>query len=233
MAVWTTDYDCGHETMFWYVVKDTPFDISQLNSKRRYEITRGNRYFLVREIVPADFGEEICSVIAEARKGYSGASGSIDREKVISGVKNWKFYKVYGAFFRENEELAGYMTVTRQGQHIGLCIQQAKPEYEKYQVNAALINKLLEDHAEDLSQGAYINDGSRNIQHLTHFQDYLEKYFQFRKAYCRLHIIYHPRIKWLVKLLYPFRKLLRRLDSIKLIHKINGVLLMEEISRSS
>ena len=38
LARWTTEFDCGCETEWWYVVKDTPFDIGSLKAKRRYEI---------------------------------------------------------------------------------------------------------------------------------------------------------------------------------------------------
>ncbi len=42
-ARWTTDFDCGYETEWWYCIKDTPFDISKLNSKKRYEINKGKK----------------------------------------------------------------------------------------------------------------------------------------------------------------------------------------------
>ncbi len=41
LARWVTDFDCGYETNWWYVIKDTPFDIDALKAKRRYEITKG------------------------------------------------------------------------------------------------------------------------------------------------------------------------------------------------
>lgn len=235
MAMWTSDYDCGHESDFWYVVKDSPFNISQLKSKRRYEITRGNKYFTVREFDPAEFGEQIYSILVETLKTYKGIKASADREEILRSVKSWhsSYYKVYGAFFRENGELAGYTLLRKNDNCISIPVHKTKPQYEKYQASAALLNKMLQDHSDFLASGGYICDGSRNIQHKTNFHDYLAKYFQFRRAYCQLHIIYHPRIKWLVKLLYPFRKILRRFDGITIIHNINGVLLMEEISRSS
>ena len=80
--------------------------------------------------------------------------------------------------------------------------------------------------------GKYICDGARSISHETNFQDYLEKYFGFRKAYCKLHIAYNPRVKWIVKMLFPFRKMLHRFDQIGFVHQINSVLYMEELCRS-
>lgn len=44
LARWTSSFDCGHETNWWYVIKDTPFDINELKKKRRYEIRKGNNY---------------------------------------------------------------------------------------------------------------------------------------------------------------------------------------------
>lgn len=37
-ARWTDNFDCGYETEWWYCIKDEPFDISKINSKKRYEI---------------------------------------------------------------------------------------------------------------------------------------------------------------------------------------------------
>ena len=30
LARWTSDWDCGYETEWWYVIKDEPFDITAL-----------------------------------------------------------------------------------------------------------------------------------------------------------------------------------------------------------
>lgn len=122
------------------------------------------------------------------------------------------------------------MQVPVQDTYVELQVQRVNPEFEKFQINAALVHYLLEDHKEKLAQDSfYILDGARSINHETAFQDYLEKYFGFRKAYCKLHIAYNPKIKWLVKLLYPLRRLLLKLDSVGIIHKINAVMKMEEI----
>ena len=92
-----------------------------------------------------------------------------------------------------------------------------------------MVNKILVDHEDFFNSGGYISDGSRSINHETAFQDYLEKYFGFRKAYCKLHIAYNPKVKWLIKLLYTFRKILINLDGIGAIHQVNVVLRMEKI----
>ena len=66
LARWTTDYDCGYETSWWYCIKDDSFDIKNLSSNYRYKINKGKKLFDVREIRPEQYGEEIYQVYSEA-----------------------------------------------------------------------------------------------------------------------------------------------------------------------
>lgn len=111
-------------------------------------------------------------------------------------------------------------------------MHRVKPAYERHQINAALVQATVEKYKEELAKGIiYILDGARNINHETDFQDYLEEYFIFRKAYCQLHIRYNPLIRTLIKILYLFRNTMTRFDKIGIIHNINAVLKMEHIRR--
>lgn len=56
---WTDNFDCGFETNWWYVIKDKPFDIDALKSKRRYEIRKGRKNFGVEKVNPKDIVDDI------------------------------------------------------------------------------------------------------------------------------------------------------------------------------
>lgn len=234
LARWTTDFDCGYETNWWYIVKDAPFDISALKSKCRYTVNKGIKYFEVRLIDPKEFKEELYRVQVAAFSAYPKKyRPKVDKEKFIKSLDDWNSYTVFGAFFRETGELVGYNIITNINENwLDFTVQKTNPEYEKWQLNAALVEKIMMYYADFLGNGGIICDGSRNINHETAFQDYLEKYFGFRKAYCNLHITYNPRLKWIIRLIYPVRRLLLRMDGIGLIHAINSVLKMEEICRN-
>lgn len=90
---------------------------------------------------------------------------------------------------------------------------------------------MLEDQREFLEKGEYICDGEINTRHETAFQEYLIKYFEFRKVYCKLNIVYSQAMRFAVKILYPFRPLLESMDSFGIIHNINGIMLMEVYRR--
>lgn len=233
LARWTTDFDCGYETNWWYVIKDEPFDIDSLKAKRRYEINKGIKNFDVRIINPCEYKEELYRVQTAAFSAYpSKYRPTVDKNEFVNGICSWTF-TVFGAFFRETNELAGYALLSKESNSfLNFNVLKTNPDLEKYAVNAALVQKIVTHYTEFLSSGGIICDGSRSISHETNFQNYLEKYFGFRKAYCHLHIQYNPQIKWLIKILFSLRRFFLVFDGIGIVHRINGVLKMEEIYRS-
>ena len=233
-ARWTTDFDCGYETNWWYVVKDSPFDINVLKAKRRYEINKGIKNFDVRPINVAKYKEAMYTVQTNAFAAYPEKYRPIiTQESFFEDVAGWNTHVVLGAFFRETNELVGYtMLFFESEKYVNFCVLKADPAFERYGINAALCAGVLVHFNDFLSNGGLISDGSRSVNHETHFQEYLEKNFGFRKAYCNLHMKYNPRIKLLVSLLYPFRKLFSKFDNVEIVHSVNSVLKMESICRN-
>lgn len=235
LARWTTDFDCGYETNWWHVIKDTPFDLYALKAKHRYEIKKGIKNFEIRVINPCEWKEELYQVQIAAFAAYPKKNRpSVEKNKFLNAISDWRKYTVFGAFFKETNELVGYALLSKpEGSFIGLNVLKFNPDFERYAGNAALVCGILNHYVDFLQNGGFICDGSRSINHETHFQDYLEKYFGFRKAYCHLHIQYNPKIKWLIKLLFPLRKVLAVFDGIGIFHSILSVLKMEEIYREN
>lgn len=236
-ARWVSDFDCEETTSWWYVITKEPFDISKLKAKRRYIVVKGRDNFDVRRIDPKDYVDELYQVYTDSMEGYAVEHrrnrSYEDFERSMLGLSaDAQIQYVYAAFFRETNELCGYVHVPVHKEWAALSALKTKPRFEKFQINAALVYYVLEDLKDRMDGNYYIADGERNILHQTRFQDYLEKYFMFRKAYCHLNIQYRPIFKPLVYILYPFRKMLKKADKNAFIHKINGVLLMEEIRRS-
>lgn len=231
-ARWTSDFDCGYETNWWYVIKDELFDIGDLKAKRRYEINKGRKNFDVREINPIEYPEEIFETTVAAYSAWPEKyRPNVEKEKFILSVNGWNWYKVLGAFSKEENDLCGYALLSKKDDFIEFCVLRVKPECERLGINAAIVAEILDMHKTFLENGGYICDGARSINHETAFQDYLEKYFGFRKAYCHLNIEYKPFMKCLVKVLYPFRGLLLKLGHVGIIHQISAVLKMEEICK--
>lgn len=227
---YTNGFDATDNQDWYYVIKDSPFDINCLKAKRRYVINQGTKNFEVRRIDPHNYSQELYSVMKESFMVYPAkyrpAIPQIN-DFVNSLIGEGQ---IFAAFFRENGLLCGYSVVVKNGKCLKFIIQKTRPSFEKYQVNAALVNAILDDNKDLLASGYYISDGSKNVYHETNFQDYLIKYFNFRKAYCDLHVVFNPRYKFILNALYAFRKLFYKLDSISIVHKLNAILKLKEFS---
>lgn len=230
-AIWTDNFDCGYETEWWYTIQDCPYELESVSSKVRKKINTGLRNFDCRKIDPKEYADKMADVAFADWASYPKAyRPNRSREQVVETYRNWKCI-TYGAFNEENE-LCAFNGIIDHGDYYEMHQRKSNPEKQKGQLNAALIYTNIMDLAESVKSGKYISNGQRNTNHKTNFSEDLCKLYGFRKAYCRLNIRYCPRMKLLVMVLYPFRRILVKFDSAKLVHSINTVLLLESICRS-
>lgn len=229
---WTENYDCAVATNYWYVIKDEPLDITLLKSKRRYEINKGKKLFTVRKINPGEYKEEIFLIASAAYSEWPQKyRPHIEHDSFVLSVESYTKYDVLGVFHNESERLVGYALIKDSGKCLKFNVLRVIPEYEKLGVNSGAVAGILQIYEDKLRNGCYILDGARSVSHETNFQDYLEKYFAFRKAYCTICVKYRLKIKIVVMLLFPFRKLLSKFNKFGLIHNFCAVLKLEEYKR--
>ncbi len=222
-AKWTENFDCAEETQFWYIIKDNIFDINSVNAKRRYEIKKGIKHFYVKEIKDLNLVDDVYSVHLESLLGY-------DKQRVTVPQKDefdkWTRHSIQrsdcallGVFDRDDDRLCGYSDCYLRGKYIPISSLKTRVSCEARNVNFALLYGIIEHFAEELSNGCYLCDGTRNVLHETNFQDFLIKYFGFRRAYCELKLRYRGCMKLFIHIIFPFRKALgklgiRELDSL-------------------
>lgn len=230
LARWTTDWDCGYETEWWYTILDKPFDIMSLDSSSRRRITRGLKNFDCRRIDPSAYADEMAYVAqadyAQYPKKYRP---HYTMQELADGFRAWSLM-THGAFDHEGM-LCAFHGIADCGNYYLMVQGKSIPEKQRGQLNAALIYTYITDLGQDIQSGKYLTNGQRNLNHETNFNEDLCRYYGFRKAYCKLHIAYNPKYKWIIYIAYPFRAVLRKLDGIGLVHKLNAILKMEEIVR--
>ena len=229
-ARWTTDWDCGYETDWWYVIKDEPFDISKLKAKRRYEINKGLKNFEIKRIKPNEYKDELFKVEVEAYSAYPKKyRPNITYDSFTKKISNWNKYIIFGAF--QQDILCGFALLSDKNSYIYFSMLKTIPKFEKEGINAALVYSVIMNFNNELNKKRYICDGQRAVLHETQFQNYLEKYFEFKKVYCKLHIKYNSFLtSIIVKIIYPFKRIFKNIDN-KVISNLKSVLIMEEISR--
>ena len=229
-ARWSSDWDIGHPTGWWYEIKDTPYDISALSSNHRRTVTRGLKHFDVRVIEPMNYVEDLYRVTLKAFEGWPKKyRPSVTREAFEKNALSWQDSTVFAAFSKEDGVLYGFAVVKEYENYARGSHLRTDPEKEKAGINAAVIYGILDEMKDRLGKGYYFSNGERSVRHETAFQDYMEKYFGFRKAYCKLNVRYRPVVGFAVKVLYPFRKLFKGRSGLG--SQVAAVLRMEEIRR--
>ena len=234
LARWTADFDCGQETNWWYLVRYAPFDVEALSKSARKHIRQAQKKCTVRRLDAKESLEALYRVYCAAFEKYEKADNQTDGEKfrkncldsLAEGCEYW------GGFDRETGTLIGYMCVYPFEHHAELRTTKLDPAWLHLRVSDALYDRVLTYYLNEAGK-RYVSSGSRNINHVTNTEDYKIHSFGYKRAYCRLCIAYDPKIRWLVKLLYPFRGLLGKLDGITKVHQVNAVLKMEELVRGN
>lgn len=235
LARYTTEFDCGIDTGWYYTIKDSCYDLSRLPSKKRYNITKGRKNFYVKRIDPRKYASEIAEIQEDAFEGYSDYNHIyFSKQDCINTINEGGLDSliILGAFSRETDKLCGFYSVKIENQCIFLVQLKVFQSKEKQRINYALIDGVLTTFSDYQKKGYYFSNGCRNLNHHTNFNELLCENFGFRKAYCKLHMVYPWYVKLYVYILYLFR---RYIGSIKTKHsffyKINAVLQMEDIAR--
>lgn len=239
MIRYTSEVDYVHDdsqAMWWHCIKDNAYHPEQLKSKRRSEITKARKNFVVKKIAPMEYVDAIYEIIKDANLGYHHHidftyKDACEKCKILSCMEN---AIILGAFSNDDEKMVGYLWLAINGNCVHMVEQKSIRRYERFAVNAALCDAMCQMLNDWLPSGKYLYDGDRTILHQTNFQDYLIKYFGFRKAYCKLNIIYRPSVKPVVCLLFLIRKpifVIADRTNFRLFQKITAILKMEEIAR--
>ena len=236
-ARWTSDFDCGHPTEWWYCICDTYTPIHRLTAKQRYRVNKGLRQCEVVNARTDDRTDEhaIFELVKASFEDYPAAYRPKMQEddfrnhlQQLTDDENVDIWLVYS----EGNKLVGYCQCTKAQDIVWLTQVKVPTACLGMEVNAALVFTLCAHYLDEL-HFRYICDGERNIKHMTNYQDFLVRVLNFRYAYCRLHVEYGRMMKIAVSTLYPFRNMIKLLGQVHpFLYNIYCVLLQEQIRRT-
>ena len=228
LARWTTDWNCGYKTEWWYTILDHPFDIMEIKHHYRTQIRKGLKHFSCRRIFPAEYAADMAQISLRDFETYPKSyRPSTTYEKEVQNFKRWK-KMTWGAFNEENK-LCAFNGCTDHGTYISLDQSKSLPEWQKYELNAALIYTVLNSLSSELHNGKFISNGQRNLYHITNYNEDLCRKFGFHKAYCNLRVVLNPKIKQIIRVCVPYSKTIYKFNKYSLFHKLGVVLKMLEI----
>ncbi|GHT95718.1 hypothetical protein FACS1894141_4850 [Spirochaetia bacterium] len=231
-ARFTTDFDCGFETPWYYIIRDKPIKLEELNSGKRYEIRYGLKNFYIKKI-DSDIEniKELYRIYIKASERYNNFISSTESDFIESTINSFEVNVYYGVFYKENNILCGYAAIMEYGDVAAINMMKLDQDYFKLRLSYALVFYIVNLYLDE-KHFKYIHNGSRSIRHDTNMQDFLIRELGFKKVYTNLHIIYKSFFGIAVKLCFPFKELIDKLPGI-LFHNISSMLLQEQIARET
>lgn len=201
----TYDFDCGEETGFWHVVKDSFGGMEELSSKMRNQVRRSMTNYEFRRMTREELLAQGYEVHRSAATGYKVKTDVPTEEKFRSDLLNGPENEYWGAFDKKDGHLAAFAKNIVYEQMCDYSVMKARPEELSRYPYYGLIYTMNEYYLKECGL-KYVNDGARSITEHSNIQPFLMQKFHFRKAYCRIDIVYKPWMAVAVKILYPFRK---------------------------
>ncbi len=226
---YVSDWDREEQSQFWYVIKDHKENLEQYKSKIRNQLKKGLKNCIIKKVTKEEIASYGYEVYKSALNSYHTNLTPIDKETFQNEIlrcENYDFWAVYtleGALIAYSQNLI-------ENNSINYSTIKFHPEHLKLYPSYALFFMMNQYYLNE-KNFLYVNDGARSISHDTNIQDFLIQKFRFRKAYCKLHIVYRWDIELAVKVLYLFKSFLPRVNS-KILNKISILLKQEEIRRS-
>ncbi len=228
---WVSDWDCPFATNFWYIIKDSPGILEELSSNTRSKVRRGLKNCKV-EITTAEYiAEHAYPVYVNAFGRYEHYRKPLAEHIFKSNIsslasdKKWQFWGVWDT----EGKLIAYSQNKLHDNTCNYASLKFDPAYLKLYPSYALYHSMNSYYLNECKL-LYVNEGARNLSHSTNIQEFVMQKFKFRKAFCRLHVVYSKRVAVLVKILFPLRKNIYRINT-GITEKLSVLLRHEEIRR--
>jgi len=230
-ARWVSEFDRKKKSNFWYIINDKYLELEDYSVNTRSKIRRGFKELVVKKIDKKEILEHGYSVYIAAFKRYKTINKPMLHHEFLNHIEDlddlWEYWGVYNMkdnlliAYSENKVVHNQCNYSTIKFHVDYL-----KKYPSYVLYYTMNRYYLKER--NLS---YVNEGTRSILHETNVQSFLIEKFKFRKAYCKLHIQYHPLVNSIIFMLYPFRLLIIKSNN-KLLRKIGVILMQEEFHKA-
>lgn len=225
-ARWVSDFDMRKESQFWYIINDAPMKMNDYSTNTRNQIKKGINNFQINIIDKSVIEREGYDIYANTFQSYNTFLELKSKETFIRQLEGeWEFWGVY---FESN--LIGYSQNKVTNDYCEYSSIKIDLAYKKMYPSYALFF-LMNNYYLNEKNLKYVNNGSRSVSHDTEIQSFLVQKFGFRKAYCKMHIIYSPFVAVAIKFIYPFRFVVKRLNN-NFANRLLVLIRHEEIRKS-
>lgn len=172
----------------------------------RNQVRKSLKVYDIKRISQSEFIRIALPIYNAALASYKVKAKQVTMEQIISSAQG------------DNKHFwAAYHKGTHEAVAVGLntimpdcCCYNVLKAIPKAMHNSTypyygLIHEMNRYYLNELNLD-YVSDGARSLTEHSNIQPFLEQKFHFRKAYCKLNLVYKPWLGAVVNLLYPFRR---------------------------
>lgn len=202
------NWDKPEPGSFWYIVKDKFEGFDELPAKVRNQVRKALKTYEYRIVSKEWMRENGLILFNKSRERFGGKELQINEtewdEKI--GLEHAEFWVGFDcesgipATFAINQVFDDYSSYAI----MGISPDFPNSTYPMYGLIFEMNRYYLEG-----CRVKFVTDGARTISGHSNIQSFLEEKFKFRKAYCDLQLVYRPAFGLLIKLLFPFKKLIK------------------------
>lgn len=227
---YTDEWDRKEESEFWYIIKDNFKGMDEFSSNTRNQIRKGQKYCHVKKVGCQEVAAKGYESYKNAFDSYTTHLKPMSQKVFYDNTMKSNNYDFFAVYEKESGKMIAYSSNMIDGDVCSYTTIKLHPKYLKLYPSYILFYEMNKYYLQDKGF-KYVHDGARSISHDTNIHSFLLQKFKFRKAYCRLHVIYRAEIKFAVTVLYPFRNILNKFDQT-ITNKISVLLKQEEIRKS-
>ncbi|MDR3047374.1 MAG: hypothetical protein LBU51_07155 [Bacteroidales bacterium] len=220
------DFDQTENRQFWFIVKDHFGGMEELSSRTRNKIRRSISTLRIEKISKQTMLNEGYQVYLAAFDRYKNAKVLLNQSQFEELIYNCtEQTDFWGCFIKENGILIATSINYLDTNFCEYATVKANPIYLKYYYPFYGLFYTMNEYYLCERGLKYVSDGARSITEHSNIQDFLIHQFGFRKAYCNLQLVYSKWLMMIVKIVYPFRKIIPS-------QKVKWLLKFEEICRN-
>lgn len=198
MLRYTDHFDDPEPSNFWHVINDQFQPLEERRSTKRRKIRRGLERFRVEQVGLAALLEQAYPVYAAAQANYGKAPDQRDEwREYLSHASGRKEYWL--ASCRETGRAMAYCSARVFERSCVYSVLKYDPaglsDYLSYALIYSMDSHYLVERRHD-----FVSDGERTLSHDSGVHDFLIRELGFRKAYCRLNVIFSPAARLMAAL---------------------------------
>jgi len=204
----TYDFDSPKSSSFWFVIKDSFGGMDELKRRTRNKVRHALSFFIIERISIELMKEQGYNVYKDSFDRYKNTTDIVaTRASFLADLNSEKEGREFwGVIDKKDGTLVAYAENHCKEDMCDYFMLKARTQYLSggYYPFYGLFYKMNEYYL-GMNNMRYVLLGTRTATEQSNIQSFMISKFCFRKAYAGLSLTYAPLLKWIVRLLYPFR----------------------------